>query len=61
MKQVDIKALSTEDVRTKLEATQTELRKMRFAHAVSPISKPTVIRDLRRTVARLHTELATRS
>lgn len=61
MKQQELKNLSVEDLNGKLNEAKTELQQKRFAHTVSPIANPMEIRNLRREVARLNTELASRS
>lgn len=53
----DIKQLSNEDLREKIAADQELLTKLRFNHAVSPLDNPLLIRNTRREIARLTTEL----
>lgn len=60
MKQVDIKDLSVDDLTEKLHEQKDVLSKLKLSHAVSPIENPAQIKDVRRTVARLHTELRKR-
>ena len=60
MKQVDIKDLSTDDVIEKLEEQKELLSKLSLNHAVSPLENPSQIRIVRRTIARLNTELTKR-
>ncbi|MDO4763170.1 MAG: 50S ribosomal protein L29 [Flavobacteriaceae bacterium] len=57
MKQAEIKNLSVEDIKAKLVELKAELNKTKLAHRISPIENPIQIRDLRRTIARLETEL----
>ncbi len=57
MKKEDLKGLSADEVRTEIGAEQDRLLKLRFAHAVSPIENPMRIRESRKRIARLHTEL----
>lgn len=57
MKNAEIKELSIEELENAIVEQQTALQKLRFSHAVSPIENPMVIRNTRRTIARLHTEL----
>ena len=57
MKQSEIKSLSEDELRERIETESTNLAKLRFAHAVSPIENPVRIRYARRTVARLKTAL----
>ena len=57
MKQAEIKNLSAEDVQAKLAEAKAEFTKMKLAHKISPLENPIQIRDLRKTIARLNTEL----
>jgi large subunit ribosomal protein L29 len=57
MKKADIKNLSTGDIQNKLAELIAEYTKLRLAHRISPVENPIQIRDLRRTIARLHTAL----
>ena len=57
MKQAEIKNLSVEDIKAKLVELRANYRKTRVAHKISPVENPIQIRDLRRTIARLETEL----
>ena len=57
MKKADIKNLSAGDIQNKLAEVKADFNKMKLAHAISPIENPIQIKDLRRTIARLETEL----
>lgn len=57
MKKADIKNLSAGDIKNQLAALKADYIKMKLAHRISPIENPIQIRDLRRTIARLETEL----
>ena len=57
MKKADIKNLSAEDIQNKLTEVKADFIKMKLAHAISPIENPIQIRDMRKTIARLETEL----
>jgi large subunit ribosomal protein L29 len=61
MKKEDLKGLSVDELRTELGAEQDRLLKLKFAHAVSPIENPMRIRESRKRVARLNTELTVKS
>ena len=58
MKYSEIKGLSLVELQDKLSSEQETLRKMKFAHQVSPIENPMKIKETRKLVARLKTELA---
>lgn len=57
MKQAEIKNLSAGDLQNKLAEAKAEFTKMKLAHKISPLENPIQIRDLRKTIARLNTEL----
>ncbi|SDE23574.1 50S ribosomal protein L29 [Riemerella columbipharyngis] len=57
MKKADIKNLSVGDLQNQLADAKATYTKMKLAHRISPIENPIQIRDLRRTIARLETEL----
>nr|NQU89594.1 50S ribosomal protein L29 [Bacteroidota bacterium] len=57
MKQSVIIELSNEDLLERLEEEQKQLTKLKLNHAVSPLENPNKIKDYRRTVARLKTEI----
>ncbi|MDH5597943.1 MAG: 50S ribosomal protein L29 [Cyclobacteriaceae bacterium] len=57
MKNSEIKALSTEELNQKIASELEIIRKLRFAHAVSPIENPMKIKESRKLIARLKTAL----
>lgn len=52
-----IQGLSAEDLSARIKEDELRLKKLEFAHALSPLENPMSIRNLRREVARLKTEL----
>ena len=60
MKVKEIRELSTEDINAMLKETKEELFNLRFQQATGNLEKPSRIRDLRHTVARLKTVLKER-
>ena len=52
-----IKDLNVQDLHAKIQEDQLRLKKLEFAHAISPLENPMNIRGLRRDIARLQTEL----
>ena len=52
-----IREMSTSDLNAKINDEQLRLKKLEFAHAISPLENPMNIRTLRRDIARLKTEL----
>ena len=61
MKTSEIKDLTTEEIREKIETEKAALTKMKMNHAVSPLENPMLIRTTRRNIARLMTELRKRA
>ena len=55
-----IHELGMEELLERITQEQLMFQKTRFRHAVSPIENPLSIRDLRRNIARLKTELKKR-
>ena len=60
MKVNEIRELSTEEINAKLKETKQELFNLRMQQATGVIEKPSRIRDLRHTVARMKTVLKER-
>ena len=60
MKQSEIKNLSVTELQEKLNQSKKAYADLKMAHAISPIENPLQIRSVRRTVARLATELTKR-
>ena len=52
-----IQALSVEDLKARISEDEVRLRKLEFAHAITPLENPMSIRSLRRELARLKTLL----
>ena len=61
MKNSEIVELSTEDLTARLAEEKAALNKLKFAHAVSAIENPNVIKAARRTIARISTEISKRN
>ncbi len=57
MKNSEIRALSVDELKEKLTTEKEALQKLKFAHAISPIENPMKIKDTRKLIARLSTEL----
>ena len=60
MKTSEIKDLTTEEIKEKIETEKAALTKMKMNHAVSTLENPMLIRTTRRNIARLMTELRKR-
>ncbi|MBS1491096.1 MAG: 50S ribosomal protein L29 [Bacteroidetes bacterium] len=57
MKNAEIKGLTIAELQDKIGSEKENLRKMKFAHHVSAIENPMRIKETRKLVARLKTEL----
>ena len=60
MKQKEVIELSVDELNEKLNTFKMELAEMKMSHAVSPIENPLQIRNKRRVIARIYTELTRR-
>ena len=60
MKQSEVKELSTAELQEKLGDTKKSYADLKMAHALSPLENPIQLRTVRRTVARIATELTKR-
>ena len=52
-----IHGLNETDLQARLEEEKLRLKKLEFAHAISPLENPMTLRGVRRDIARLQTEL----
>ena len=55
-----IHGMNENDLKARLQEDELRLKKLQFAHAISPLENPMTIRGLRRDIARLKTELKKR-
>ena len=55
--QQSLNGLSEADLTAKIREDEQRLKKLSFAHAISPLENPQSIRALRRDIARLKTQL----
>jgi len=60
MKQAEITKLSVTELQEKLAETKKSYSDLKMAHAVSPLENPIQLRNVRRSVARMATELTKR-
>ena len=60
MKQAEITTMSLEDIKDQIANRTEPLVKMNLAHKVAPTENPLQIKSLRRSIARLKTELTKR-
>jgi large subunit ribosomal protein L29 len=55
-----LKDLSETDLSSRIREDEQRLKKLEFAHAISPLESPVNIRMLRKDIARLKTEVTKR-
>jgi large subunit ribosomal protein L29 len=55
-----LKDLSETDLSSRIREDEQRLKKLEFAHAISPLESPVTIRLLRKDIARLKTEVTKR-
>jgi large subunit ribosomal protein L29 len=56
-----LKDMSESDLRSRIQEDELRMKKLEFAHAISPLENPMSVRALRRDIARLKTELQKRA
>ncbi len=56
-----LKDLSESDLKARIQEDSLRLKKLEFAHAISPLENPMSIRGLRQDIARIKTELHKRA
>jgi large subunit ribosomal protein L29 len=52
-----IQGLNESDLEARIKEDELRLKKLQFAHSISPLENPVSIRGLRRDIARLKTAL----
>jgi large subunit ribosomal protein L29 len=52
-----LKDLNEADLKARIQEDELRLKKLEFAHAISPLENPMSIRGLRKDIARLKTKL----
>ena len=60
MKQIEVSKLSNEELSEKLGESKKSYSELKMTHAISPLENPIQLRSLRRTVARIATEITKR-
>ncbi len=60
MKQSEIKGLSVAELKEELGKSKQAYSELKMAHALSPLENPLQIRNLRKSIARIATELTNR-
>jgi large subunit ribosomal protein L29 len=57
----DLKEIHIDSLKGRIAEDQLRLKKLQFAHTMTPLENPMTIRGLRRDIARLQTELSKRN
>ena len=52
-----IQGLNEQDLQSRIKEDELRLKKLEFAHAISPLENPMSLRTVRKELARLKTEL----
>lgn len=52
-----LKNMSEQDLKSRIQEDELRIKKLKFAHAVSPLENPMSIREVRKDLARTKTEL----
>ena len=52
-----LKEMNEADLKARIKEDELRLKKLEFAHAISPLENPMSVRSLRKDLARLKTEL----
>ena len=60
MKQSEVKEMSVEELKEKIADFKKQHADLKIAHSVTPLENPLLIRNTKRIVARLATELTKR-
>ena len=60
MKQQEVKKLSNDELKEQLIENKKKFNELKMAHAVSPLENPIQIKAVRKSIARIMTELTKR-
>lgn len=55
-----LQGVDTADLKARIQEDELRLTKLKFGHAISPLENPMSIRELRKDIARLKTEITKR-
>lgn len=61
MKKTEIKNMSLSELKEALENSRKNYRNLKLTHSVSPLENPTEIKFVRRSIARIKTEIKLKS
>lgn len=57
MKNSELRGLSVEELQNKLVVEKDSYAKLKFAHSITPIENPNKIKESRKLIARIQTEI----
>ena len=57
MKNSEIKSLNIAELEERILSEKENLQRLKFAHAISPIENPVKIKETKKLIARMYTEL----
>lgn len=57
---LELQEFTDEDLKTELQETQAQYQKLQFDHATRGLDNPILLREVRRDIARLQTEIRRR-
>lgn len=60
MKASEIKELTTKEIQERLDTERENLVRLKINHSISPLDNPSQIKEARKSVARMQTELRAR-
>ena len=60
MKIKEVRELETQDLLEKVENAEAKLQQLKLNHSIAPLENPSQIKDVRRDIARMKTELRQR-
>lgn len=55
-----VQTMSEADLKSRIKEDEMRLKKLQFAHTISPLENPMTIRSLRKDLSRLKTEIKKR-
>ena len=60
MKNSEIRELTTKEIAERIDAEKDKLIRMRMNHAITPLDNPIILKEARKNMARLKTEMRKR-
>lgn len=60
MKLQEIRELSDKDLQERLDAEKLSLNQLVISHSITPLDNPSILKEKRKDIARIHTEIRAR-